>query len=79
MIFDIKMDGNVTRRGILVSDGHKIAPLSSIKYSSVVSRESFKISFLLASLNYLDIISCNVGNAYLNASFKEKFWIESDT
>ena len=30
MIFDIKMDGKLTRKSILVADGHTTAPPSSI-------------------------------------------------
>ena len=51
MIFDIKMDGKFTRKSRLVVEGHKTEPPSSITYSSVVSRESVRISFLLSSLN----------------------------
>jgi len=47
---------------------------SSITYSSVVSRESVKIAFLIAALNDLDIMSCDIGNAYLNAPCREKIW-----
>ena len=72
MIFDIKMDGKFTRKEILVADGRTTAPQSSITYSSVVSRESVRIVFLLASLNDLDIFSYDIGNAYLNAKCREK-------
>ena len=75
MIFDIKMDGNFTRKARFVADGHTTAPSSSIIYASVVSRESVMIAFLLASLNYLDIFACDIGNAYLNAKCIEKLWI----
>lgn len=74
MIFDIKMDGKFTRKARLVADGHRTAPPSSMTYSSVVSRDSVRIAFLLASLNDLDILACDVGNAYLNASCREKLW-----
>ena len=67
MIFDINMDGRFTRTEILVSDCPTTASPSSITYSSVVSRQSVKISFLLSSLNNLGIFYCGIGNAYLNA------------
>ena len=51
MIFGIKMDGKFTRKARLVADGHTTAPPPSITYSSVVSRESVRISFILSSLN----------------------------
>ena len=47
MIFDINMDGKFTRKAILVADGHTIEPSSSMTYSSVVSRESVRIAFIL--------------------------------
>ena len=66
MIFDIMIDRKFTRNVILVADGHTSAPPSSITYSSVVSRESVRNEFLLASLNYLDILACDIGSVYLN-------------
>ena len=57
MIFDINMDGKFTRKARLVSDGHTTALSSSITYSSVVSRESVRIAFLLGYLNDLDHLS----------------------
>jgi hypothetical protein len=42
-------------------------------YSSVVSRDSVRIAFLLAALlNNLEIVACDIGNAYLNAPCHEK-------
>ena len=79
MIFDIKMDGNFTRKVILVAYDHTTALPSSITYSIVVSRESVRIAFLLASLNDFDICACYIGNAYLNAKYREKIWTESGT
>ena len=72
MIFDINVDGNFTRKEILVAEGHTTEPPSSITYSSVVSRESVRIVFLLASLNDLDIFAYDTGNAYLNAKRRDK-------
>ena len=79
MVFDIKMYGRFTRKARLVADVHTTSPPSSITYSSVLSRESVKIVFLLSSLNDLDIFSCDIGNTYLNAKFREKLWKESGT
>ena len=42
--------------------------------SSVVSRDSVRIVFLIAGLNDLDILSADVTNAYLNADVREKIW-----
>ena len=71
IIFDVKMD--FTRKARFVAGGHMTETPPSITYSSVVSRESVKIAFLIAALNDLDIMSCDIGNAYLNAPVKRKY------
>ena len=73
IIFEIKMD--FTRKARLVAGGHKTAPPTQLTYSSVVSRESVRMGFLLAALNDVDIVAADVGNAYLNATTKEKVYI----
>jgi len=65
MIFDVKMD--FTRKAIFVAGGHMTNPPSAITYSSVVSRDSVRIAFLLAALNEIDLLATDIGNAYLNA------------
>ena len=47
MIFDIKIDGRFTRKARYVAGGHMTKPPTSITYSSVVSRESVRITFYL--------------------------------
>jgi Reverse transcriptase (RNA-dependent DNA polymerase) len=49
----------------------------SITYSSVVSRDSVRLTFLIAVLNDVDILSCDIGNAYLNAPCQENIWFEA--
>ena len=73
-VFDIKMDGNFTRKARLVAGGHTTDTPVAMTYSSVVSRDSIRIAFLLAALNDLKICAADVGNAYLNAPCKEKIW-----
>ena len=68
MLFDINMDGKFTHKAILVADGHKTDASASITYSSMVSRESVRIVLTVASLNGLEVFSCDIGNAYLNAA-----------
>ena len=43
-------------------------------YSSVVSRETVRIAFLLAALNNLAICAADIGNAYLNADCLEQIY-----
>jgi len=63
IIFDIKMD--FTRKVCFVAGGHKTDPPMSLTYSSVVSRDSVRIGFLLAA---------DIGNAYINANVREKVY-----
>ena len=70
IIFSVKMD--LIRKARFVADGYMIAPPTSMTYASVVSRESVQIAFLLAALNNVDILTGDIGNAYLNAFTTEK-------
>ena len=63
MVFDIKTDSKLTRKGRVVAGGHKKPPPSSINYSSVVTRESARLEFLIVGLSDLDICACDIGNA----------------
>jgi hypothetical protein len=79
MIFDIKMDGKFTCKARLVAGGHTTDPTASITYSSVVSRDTVCIAFVIAALNDLDVSFCDIGNAYLNAPCREKIWCVAGT
>ena len=72
IIFNVKMD--FTRKARFVAGGHTTEPPNSLTYSSVMSRESVKIAFLVAALNDLDLMSCDIGNTYLNAKCRERIW-----
>ena len=71
MIFDVKVD--LTRKARFVAGGHWTAAPTQLTYSSVVTRESVRIAFLLAALNDLEILAADIGNAYLQAPCREKF------
>jgi hypothetical protein len=58
IIFDIKMD--FTRKAQFVAGRHTTEAPSSITYSSVVSRDSIHLAFLIAALNDIDIMSCDL-------------------
>jgi hypothetical protein len=74
-IFDVKLGENFRRKARLVAGGHMTGAPSSITYSSVVSRDSVRICLLLAALNGLDILSCDIQGAYLTAPCREKVCI----
>ncbi len=70
MIFDIKCD--FTHKARFVAGGHWTDVSSQLTYSSVVTRDSVRIAFLIAALNELYILAADVGNAYLQAPAREK-------
>ena len=72
MIFDVKFD--FTRKARFVAGGHMTNPTSTLTYSSVVSRESIRLAFLIAALNDLDILAADIGNAYIQAPCREKVY-----
>jgi hypothetical protein len=74
MVFDIKMDFSWKAR--FVAGGHTTEAPTSMTYSSVVSCESVRLAFLIATLNDIDIMSCDLENTYLNAKCQEKIWFE---
>jgi hypothetical protein len=72
MNFELKMD--FTRKACFVAGGHMADPPVIMTYSSVVSRDSVRIGFLLAALNDLELVAADIGNAYLQATTKEKIY-----
>ena len=74
-VFDVKMD--LTCKARLVAGGDMTGLPSSSTYLSVVTRESVRIAFLIAGLNDLDVLACDIGKAYLNAPCREKVWFEA--
>ena len=69
------MDRKFTRKARIVAGGHMTKPLPSMTFSTVVMRESVRISFLLAGLKELDVQAADISNAYLNPPCKELIWI----
>ena len=63
-----------TRKARFVAGGHVTDPPECLTYSSVVSRETVRIVFLLAALNDLDICAADISNAYLNADCAERIY-----
>ena len=75
IIYDVKFD--LTRKARYVGGGHLTSVPACMTYSSVVSRDSVRIMFLIAALNDLDIKMCDIGNAYLNAETRERLWFQA--
>ena len=66
-----------TRKARFVAGGHLTGPPESITYSSVVSRDTVRVAFLIAALNDLDVCAADIGNAYLNAECKKRIWVKA--
>ena len=74
LIFEVKLSENFRRKARFVADGHRTTAPKSLSYSTVVSRDSVRIAFLLAALNNLQVVSCDIQNTYLAAPCREKFY-----
>ena len=74
MIFDIKMGENVCRKARWVAGGHTTDAPATLIYSSVVSRDSVWIMLTIAALNELEVMACDIQNAYLTANCRKKIW-----
>jgi hypothetical protein len=57
----------------LSQGGHLTDPPSCLTYSSVVSRESVRIAFLIAAVNGYEVIAADVKNDYVQATSLEKY------
>ena len=57
-----------------MADGHKTTTPVSTAYSTIISRDSIRICFLLAALNGLDLQAGDIENAYLTAPCRERIW-----
>ena len=64
-----------TRKARWVLDGHKTPNPFGSAYTGVVSRESVRIAFTYAALNYLDLFVADVRNVYLQAPSSQKDYI----
>ena len=74
IIFDVKMDEKFRHKARFVAGGHTTETPTSLTYSSVVSRDLVRIILLTAALNGLQVMACDIQNAYLTANCREKIW-----
>ena len=74
MIFYIKLGDNLRKKERLVGGGHTTIAPSSITLSSVVSKDSSRIALTITAFNELDIMACDIQNAYLTALCRENIW-----
>eukprot|EP00980_Cylindrotheca_fusiformis_P006304 scaffold1352_cov144-Cylindrotheca_fusiformis.AAC.10 len=76
MIFDVKLGENFRRKKarLVAGGGHVTDVPSSMTYSLVVSRDLGRIALTIAALNGLDILACDIQNAYLSVPCREKIY-----
>ena len=68
MIFDVNMldsDGLFRRKARYVAGGHTTETPAALTYASVVSQDSLRIALTFAAFNGLDILACDIQNAYI--------------
>ena len=73
MIFDIKQE-DFRRKARLVAGGHTTEAPATLTYASVVSRETVRISLLLAALMDLEVKTADIENAYITAPCAERIY-----
>ena len=75
IILDLKME--FSRKSRIVANEAMTKTPSSLTYSSFISRESVCLGLLIAELNDLYIMTCDVKDAYLNAPWQENIWFKA--
>ena len=71
------MSENFRQKARFVADDHKASAPKSLVYSTVVLRDYVRIAFLIAALNNLFVVSCDIQNAYLVAPCREKCYYKT--
>jgi hypothetical protein len=69
IIFDVMQD--LTLKAQLVAGGHQTELPKESVYSSEVIRDIVRITFTMAAINFLQVLSGDVQNTYLNAPTAE--------
>ena len=73
MIFVINMN-DFQRKARYVAGGHATFASPKLTYVSVVSQDSVRVAFTLSALNYLEVKTSGIHNAYLTATCLENIW-----
>ena len=57
--------------------GHTTEAPATLAYSLIISRDSVWIALTIAALNELEVMACDIQNAYLTADCHEKIWTQA--
>ena len=66
--------GELSQEGLICGGRSYNRNPPALPYSSVVASDSVRITLLVAALNGLNIMTCDIQNAYLMAGCREKIW-----
>ena len=58
----------------MVAGGHKTVTPAVLTYASIVPKDSVRIELTIAAFNDLEVMACNIQNAYLMANCRDKIW-----
>ena len=73
MILDVKME-DFWRNARYVAGVHMTNAPPTITYTRVVSRETVRLEFTIASLNGFQVKASDIMNAYVTAPVTENIW-----
>ena len=60
-----------------MAGGHTTEAPATLTYSSVISRNSVWIALTVVVLNELEVMACDIQNAYLTANCRAKIWTQA--
>ena len=72
LLFDIKIGENFCTKARFVAGGHTTDTYAYLTYTSVVTRNYIRITLSITALNDLNIMACDIQNAYLTAECRNK-------
>lgn len=73
-MFDIRL--SLEKKARFCADGHKVPEVKKeLTYSSVPSRHTVRVFFMLVALNDLDILASDIHNAYLISPIEQKYYM----
>ena len=75
MIFDVNMGKNFRRKAQFLADEQKTKNPAAMTYSSVVSRDLVQIALTISVIFDLDVLACDIQNAYTGADCREQVWV----
>ena len=72
MIFEVKL--HLRRKARLIIGGHVVKSSGHEVYASTMQSVSARILMIIAAAEKLDVMTGDIGNAYLNTNTKEKIY-----